>query len=83
MLVAWVLSMFQMSYIRALSCSHPQSIAARATKGDLGAHLWPKLAALVFRGLSRELENRIHWVEVVLPKSDCMRHDQISGLEKI
>ena len=37
----------------------------------------------MFRGLSRELQNRIHWVEVVLPKSDCMRDDQISGLEKI
>ena len=37
----------------------------------------------VIYGLSRELQNRIHWVEVVLPKYDCMRYDQIWGLEKI
>ena len=40
------------------------------------------LADVVY-GLSRELQNRIHWVEVVLPKYDCMRYDQIWGLEKI
>ena len=37
----------------------------------------------VVYGLSRELQNRIHWVEVILPKYDCMRYDQIWGLEKI
>jgi len=37
----------------------------------------------VVYGLSRELQNRVHWVEVILPKYDCMRYDQIWGLEKI
>ena len=37
----------------------------------------------VVYGLSRELQSRIHWVEVILPKYDCMRYDQIWGLEKI
>jgi len=36
----------------------------------------------VVYGLSRELQNRIHWVEVVLPRYDCMRYDRIWGLEK-
>ena len=36
----------------------------------------------VVYGLSRELQVRINWVEVVLPKYDCMRYDQIWGLEK-
>jgi starch synthase len=35
----------------------------------------------VVYGLTRELQNRIHWVEVILPKYDCMRYDQIHGLE--
>jgi len=37
----------------------------------------------VVYGLSREIQNRIHWVEVVLPKYDCMRYDQIWGLERV
>jgi starch synthase len=37
----------------------------------------------VVYGLSNELQKRIHWVEVILPKYDCMRHDQIWGMEKI
>ena len=37
----------------------------------------------VVYGLTRELQSRIHWVEVILPKYDCMRYDQIWGLEKI
>jgi starch synthase len=37
----------------------------------------------VVYGLSRELQSRIHWVEVILPKYDCMRYDQIWGLEKV
>lgn len=37
----------------------------------------------VVYGLSRELQNRIHWVEVVLPKYDCLRYDQIQSLEKV
>ncbi len=37
----------------------------------------------VVYGLSRELQNRIHWVEVIIPKYDCMRYDQIHGLERI
>jgi starch synthase len=37
----------------------------------------------VVYGLSRELQNRIHWVEVILPKYDCMRYDQIWALDKI
>ena len=36
----------------------------------------------VVYGLSRELQSRIHWIEVILPKYDCMRYDQIWGLEK-
>jgi starch synthase len=40
------------------------------------------LADVVY-GLSRELQNRVHWVEVILPKYDCMRYDEIWGLEKI
>lgn len=31
-------------------------------------------------GLSRELEIRGHAVEIILPKYDCLRHDQIWGL---
>ena len=38
------------------------------------------LGDVVF-GLSRELEIRGHAVEIVLPKYDCMRHDQVWGLE--
>jgi len=38
------------------------------------------LADVVY-GLSRELEVRGHAVEIVLPKYDCMRYDQIWGLE--
>ncbi|MBE9158687.1 glycogen synthase GlgA [Nodosilinea sp. LEGE 06152] len=34
----------------------------------------------VVYGLSRELENRGHCVEVILPKYDCMRYDHIWGL---
>ncbi len=34
----------------------------------------------VVYGLSRELENRGHTVEVILPKYDCMRYDHIWGL---
>lgn len=34
----------------------------------------------VVYGLSRELVNRGHWVEVILPKYDCMRFDHIWGL---
>lgn len=37
------------------------------------------LGDVVF-GLSRELELRGHAVEIVLPKYDCMRYDQIWGL---
>ena len=40
------------------------------------------LADVVY-GLSREIQNRMHWVEVILPKYDCMRYDQIHGLERI
>ena len=34
----------------------------------------------VIYGLSRELENRGHCVEIILPMYDCMRYDQIWGL---
>ncbi len=34
----------------------------------------------VVYGLSRELENRGHTVEIILPMYDCMRYDQIWGL---
>jgi starch synthase len=37
------------------------------------------LADVVY-GLSRELGIRGHTVEIVLPKYDCMRHDQVSDL---
>lgn len=37
------------------------------------------LADVVF-GLSRELEIRGNDVEIILPKYDCMRHDQVWGL---
>jgi starch synthase len=37
----------------------------------------------VIYGLSRELQKRIHWVEVILPKYDCMRYDQIHALDTI
>jgi starch synthase len=37
------------------------------------------LGEVVF-GLSRELEKRGHAVDIILPKYDCMRYDQISGL---
>ena len=36
------------------------------------------LGEVVF-GLSRELELRGHSVEIVIPKYDCMRYDQIFG----
>lgn len=39
------------------------------------------LADVVF-GLSRELELRGHAVEIILPKYDCMRYDQIWGLSE-
>ena len=39
------------------------------------------LADVVF-GLSRELELRGNAVEIILPKYDCMRYDQIWGLTK-
>lgn len=38
------------------------------------------LGDVVF-GLSRELELRGHAVEIILPKYDCMRYDQIWGLQ--
>ena len=38
------------------------------------------LADVVF-GLSRELEMRGHAVEIVLPRYDCMRDDQVWGLQ--
>ncbi|MCT7960203.1 glycogen synthase GlgA [Laspinema sp. D1] len=34
----------------------------------------------VVYGLSRELENRGHTVELILPKYDCMRYDHIWGI---
>ena len=37
----------------------------------------------VVYGLSRELQGRVNWVEVILPKYDCMRYDQIWGLHKV
>lgn len=37
----------------------------------------------VVHGLARELILRGHAVEAVLPMYDCMRYDQIAGLEKI
>jgi hypothetical protein len=40
------------------------------------------LGEVVF-GLSRELELRGHAVEIVIPKYDCMRYDQIYGLTVI
>jgi starch synthase len=36
----------------------------------------------VVQGLSRELGVRGQTVEIILPKYDCMRYDQISGLSK-
>ncbi len=36
----------------------------------------------VVYGLSRELEIRGHEVEIILPKYDCMRYDQIWGLHE-
>ncbi|MGF1567133.1 MAG: glycogen synthase GlgA [Nodosilinea sp.] len=36
----------------------------------------------VVYGLSRELENRGHCVEIILPKYDCMRYDHIWGLHE-
>ncbi len=36
----------------------------------------------VVQGLSRELQVRGNDVEIILPKYDCMRYDQIWGLEK-
>lgn len=39
------------------------------------------LADVVF-GLSRELEIRGNFVEIILPKYDCMRYDHIWGLQK-
>jgi starch synthase len=40
------------------------------------------LAEAVF-GLSRELEGRGHSVEIILPKYDCLRYDQIEGLRVV
>ncbi len=40
------------------------------------------LADVVY-GLSRELEVRGNDVEIILPKYDCMRYDQIYGLEQV
>src|SRR5512141_1056419 len=40
------------------------------------------LADVVY-GLSRELEIRGNSVEIILPKYDCMRYDQIYGLQKV
>ena len=40
------------------------------------------LADVVY-GLSRELQSRMHWVEVILPKYDGLRYDQIHALEKV
>jgi starch synthase len=37
------------------------------------------LGEVIF-GLSRELEQRGHAVEIILPKYDCLRYDQIDGL---
>lgn len=37
----------------------------------------------VVYGLSRELEQRGHWVEIILPKYDSLRYDQIMGLQRI
>ena len=36
----------------------------------------------VVYGLSRELQVRGNYVEVILPKYDCMRYDQIWGLDE-
>jgi starch synthase len=35
----------------------------------------------VVSGLSRELQLRGHAVEIILPKYDCMRHDEVWGLQ--
>ena len=51
--------------LAALSC------APVAQAGGLGE---------VIFGLSRELELRGHAVDVILPKYDCLRYDQIYGL---
>ena len=40
------------------------------------------LADVVY-GLTREIQSRIHWVEVIVPMYDCMRYDQIHALERI
>jgi len=40
------------------------------------------LGDVVF-GLSRELEIRGHAVEIILPKYDCLRYDQIHGLQPV
>ncbi|MDA8077517.1 MAG: glycogen synthase [Nitrospiraceae bacterium] len=40
------------------------------------------LADVVF-GLNHELEIRGHTVEAILPKYDCMRYDQIYGLQEV
>lgn len=40
------------------------------------------LGDVVF-GLSRELEIRGHSVEIILPKYDCLRYDQIYGLQPV
>jgi starch synthase len=37
----------------------------------------------VLYGLSRELQVRGNRVEIILPKYDCMRYDQIWGLDKV
>jgi len=40
------------------------------------------LADVVY-GLDHELEIRGHTVEIILPKYDCMRYDQIYGLQRV
>ncbi|MEJ2695211.1 MAG: glycogen/starch synthase, partial [Candidatus Sulfobium sp.] len=37
----------------------------------------------VVYGLSHELEIRGHMVEIILPKYDCMRYDQIYALQRV
>jgi starch synthase len=37
----------------------------------------------VVDGLSRELQTRTQWVEIILPLYDCMRYDRMGPLEKV
>src|SRR5664280_3889491 len=37
----------------------------------------------VVNGLSRELQTRTQWVEIILPLYDCMRYDRMGPLEKV